>query len=129
LGIRTSEIVAGFYSFLGLTRLVSSTVVSKAVVRGVSEGVFAYTGAASTLGPDNRYQVSASKVRHETTIAQDEVDLESGFVMLPKPCLLPLRLSLKPACTSWPYTARTRASPATSDTDGESDTTGLFSES
>jgi len=41
LGIRTSDIVSGFYSFLGFTRLTSDTVIRRAIARGVKECVFA----------------------------------------------------------------------------------------
>jgi hypothetical protein len=46
--------------------------------------VFGYVGRnAPTLGTDGKYQVSASKIRFETNVADDEVDLDSGFIMLP----------------------------------------------
>ena len=85
LGIRTSEIVSGFFSFLGFTRLISENVVQKAIVRGIKEGAFGYTaGAAPALGPDSKFQIMPSKVRFDTVVAEDEIDLESGFIMLPE---------------------------------------------
>jgi hypothetical protein len=85
LGTRTVEIVNGFYSFLGFTRLVNSVVIRRAIVRGVKEGVFGYTsGAVPALGPDGKYQVAVNKVRFELDIAEDEVDLEAGFIMVPQ---------------------------------------------
>lgn len=84
LGTRTVEIVNGFYSFLGFTRLINSAVIRHAIVRGVKEGVFGYTsGAVPTLGPDGKYQIAVNKVRFEMDIAEDEVDLESGFILMP----------------------------------------------
>ena len=83
-GIKAAEIVDGFYSFLGFTRLLTSDVIRKAVVRGVRECVFAYAnGPTPTLGPDRKYQVVADKVRFETDLAEDEIDLETGFIMMP----------------------------------------------
>ena len=85
LGIRCSAVVSGFYSFLGFTRLTDESVVQKAVARGVREGVFAYyTGTTPATGEDGRYQVALGKVRFETPVTDDEVDLESGFIMMPQ---------------------------------------------
>jgi len=85
LGNRTIEIVSGFYSFLGFTRLIGSAAIRRAIVRGVKDGVFGYTsGAVPTLGPDGKFQVPPTKVRFEIDIAEDEVDLESGFIMMPQ---------------------------------------------
>jgi hypothetical protein len=68
--------------------LTSKEIIQTTVSRGVQEGVFGYcTGAVPTLDPAGKYQVARSKVRFEVSIAADEVDLESGFIMLP--CAIP----------------------------------------
>jgi hypothetical protein len=41
-------------------------------------------GAAPALGADGRYQVAAKNVRFGSEIAEDEVDLDGGFVMIPE---------------------------------------------
>ncbi len=75
----------GFYSFLGFTRLTSNSVIRKAIARGVQEGRFGYsTGAAPEIRPDGKYQVSLAKVRFATAVSEDEIDLESGFLMMPQ---------------------------------------------
>jgi hypothetical protein len=85
LGVRTREITDGFYSFLGFTRLTTSAVIRKAIARGVQEGVFGYTAAPPPdLGADGTYQVGPAKLRFNTAIADDEVDLEAGFLMMPQ---------------------------------------------
>jgi len=85
LGVRTSEVVDGFYSFLGFTRLVSDLVIRKAIARGILEGAFGYTaGAPPELGPDNKYMIPIAKVRQSSSVAEDEIDLETGFIMLPQ---------------------------------------------
>ena len=85
LGIRCADVVSGFYSFLGYTRLTSKEVVQKAIARGVQEGVFGYfTGSAPALDAAGKYQVARNKVRFDGHLSEDEVDLESGFVMLPQ---------------------------------------------
>jgi hypothetical protein len=84
LGIRTADLLNGFYSFLGFTRLASASVLSRAIADGVKKGVFGYVGGdPPAFGADGKYQVSASNVRFETDVADDEVDLDSGFIMLP----------------------------------------------
>jgi hypothetical protein len=83
-GMRVSEIVGGFYSFLGFTRLLSSEVISRAITRGVKEGSFGFTGGGSPkLNPDGKYQVQRSRIRFNTIIAEDEIDIETGFIMMP----------------------------------------------
>lgn len=83
-GIRSSEIVDGFYSFLGFTRLSTSAAIRKAIAVGVEKGYFGYTaGSIPSLGPDRKYQVPPEKVRFGTIVAEDEIDLESGFLMMP----------------------------------------------
>jgi hypothetical protein len=85
LGIRCADVVSGFYSFLGYTRLASKEVIQKAIARGVQEEVIGYfTGSAPALDPSGKYQVPRNRVRFNVTISDDEVDLESGFVMLPQ---------------------------------------------
>src|SRR5207249_7407594 len=84
LGIRTADVVDGFYSFLGFPRLVSSDVVKKAIAKGVADGFFAYySGSIPALGSDGKYQVPVARVRFNTTVTEDEIDLESGYLMMP----------------------------------------------
>jgi hypothetical protein len=84
MGIRSSDIVDGFYSFLGFTRLGTSAAIRKAIAVGVEKGYFGYmAGAVPTIGPDGKYQVSPEKVRFGRVVAEEEIDLESGFLMVP----------------------------------------------
>ena len=58
---------------------------AKAIVVGVENRVFGYiSGGAPTLGEDGKYQVPPDKVRFDRAVAVDEIDLESGFIMLPR---------------------------------------------
>lgn len=84
MGIRVSEVVEGFYSFLGFPRLASQDVVRKAIARGIGEGIFGYyTGSSPTLDANGKFAVAVEKVRCGVTVADDEIDLDSGFLMLP----------------------------------------------
>jgi hypothetical protein len=85
LGIHTREVLEGFYSFLGFPRLLGADALRAAVARGIAERVFAYAaGPAPELGADGKYAVGAGKVRLGVDIAADEIDVESGFVILPQ---------------------------------------------
>ena len=35
------------------------------------------------MGPDGRYQVNESKVAYGRTVPEDEIDLDTGFLMMP----------------------------------------------
>jgi hypothetical protein len=84
-GIKTSDIVDGLYSFLGFPKLVESAAIKKAIARGVQDGLFGYSsGASPALGSDGKYQVLLARVRFNTVVAEDEIDLESGFLMMPE---------------------------------------------
>lgn len=83
-GVRTSEIVEGFYSYLGFTRLTSSIAIRRAIARGVQEQVFGYVaGPTQALDEDRKYRVALEKVRFGGMLADDEIDLETGFLMMP----------------------------------------------
>jgi len=84
LGISTAEVVEGFYSFLGFTRITSQEVVRKAVARGVGEGILGYcSGSSPALDGNGKFEVALEKVRFARSVADDEIDLDSGFIMLP----------------------------------------------
>jgi hypothetical protein len=84
LGIKTADVVDGFYSFLGFPRLVSSAVVKKAIAKGIADRFLGYySGSVPALGADGKYQVPLTRVRFDTAVGEDEIDLESGFLMMP----------------------------------------------
>jgi Protein of unknown function (DUF499) len=84
-GRSVPEIVEGFFSFPNFTRLADSGVVRKSIARGIKEKFFGYVaGAAPALGADGRYQVAAKNVRFGSEIAEDEIDLDGGFLMIPE---------------------------------------------
>jgi hypothetical protein len=115
LGVRTGDIVTGFYSFLGFTRVISAKGIAKAIASGVEKRLFGYVGGGvPTLGADGKYQVTPGKVRFDTAVALDEIDLESGFVMLPQaiPQPAPTTTTGAPGTTT-PGTAPTPTNPAT----------------
>ncbi len=82
-GIATDKVVSGFFSFLGFPRLQSDDVVRKAIARGVETGLFGYATGRPGMGEDGRYRLDRSRVAFERTVADDEIDLDSGFLIVP----------------------------------------------
>ena len=85
LGISTGEVVDGFYSFLGFTRLMTSGVIRKAVGRACRTVTSVTSvGRSRRSRTEGKFQVAPTKVRFKVAVAEDEIDLESGFLMLPQ---------------------------------------------
>jgi len=82
-GARTSDVVAGFYSYLGFPRLLKAEGVKKAVVEGVEKGLFGYAPTKPSLGAEDRFEIPRHRVAFERTLPEDEVDLDSGFLVVP----------------------------------------------
>lgn len=82
-GVSTKDVRDAFFAFLEPPRISSDAVIRKAVARGVTESVFAYTTGTPALGPDGKYQVALSKVAASRPMSEDEVDLDNGFLMVP----------------------------------------------
>jgi len=65
-------------------RVLTARGLQKAVSRAVQEGAFGYfSGPQPTMGPDGRYQGNESKVAYGRTVLEDEIDLDTGFLMMP----------------------------------------------
>jgi hypothetical protein len=89
-GIRLSDVQDAFFIVLEPPRLMSQDTLRAAVVRGVAEKVFGYlSGEVPKLGPDGRFLVSPEKVRFGLTLAEDEVDFETGFLVVPSAAPVP----------------------------------------
>ena len=84
LGVKATDILEAFFAFLEPPRLDSAVALRKALVRGIAESVFAYTsGYIPTLGPDGRYQLPRDKVTFGRALSDDEIDFDSGFLIMP----------------------------------------------
>ncbi|MBN2381437.1 ATP-binding protein [bacterium] len=84
MGIRASDVLESFFRDIMPPRLESEAVLRNGIIRGVMESTFAYTsGGSPTISPDGKYQVNRDKVIFGRLIASDEIDFETGFVMLP----------------------------------------------
>jgi hypothetical protein len=82
-GIKAADVVGGFYSFLGFPRLATSDAIRRGIAAGVQDRFFGYVGGAPEIGLDGKYQVPPERVRFGAAVAEDEIDLDSGFLMMP----------------------------------------------
>lgn len=83
-GVSLGDVRDAFFAFLDPPRLESDMAIRAAVVQGVHDRRFAYTsGAAPELGSGGKYQVNRDRVSFGVRIADDEVDFDSGSIMLP----------------------------------------------
>lgn len=84
LGIKAADILDAFFAFLEPPRLDTAVALRKAIARGVTESMFGYTsGYIPSFGPDGRYQLPRDKVTFGRSLSEDEIDFESGFLMMP----------------------------------------------
>jgi hypothetical protein len=84
LGVRVADVIESFFRDIAPPRLESAAVLRKGIGRGIAEGVFGYvSGGTPVLGSDGKFRVSRDKVVFQREIAEDEIDLESGFLMAP----------------------------------------------
>lgn len=83
LGVRTADVVNGFYSFMGFPRLWTEAAIRRAIKEGIEKRVFGYTTGTPTVGPDQMYQIDRAKVVIDKSLPEDEIDLQSGFLILP----------------------------------------------
>ena len=82
-GIATAEVLKGFYEFIGFPRLLSADAVRLAVARGVETGLFAYATGRPQLGEDGRYLIDRSRITFERSVADEEIDLDTGWLITP----------------------------------------------
>jgi hypothetical protein len=84
LGVKVGEVVASFYEVLEPPRLETAQAIQKGIAEGVVSAEFAYyAGAIPALGADGKYEVNRDRVVINRPLADDEVDLDSGFLIAP----------------------------------------------
>ncbi len=84
-GIKAAEVLESFFRDIAPPRLESESVLRKAIGRGVAEGAFAYASLENpVLGVDGKYQINRDRVFLGRAIAEDEIDFDTGFLMMPE---------------------------------------------
>lgn len=102
--------VDAFFGIPGFPRLQDAAVVRKALARGVAEGLFAYSGRGEPplseqfgeRGPI--YQIALDRIVIGRPLADDEIDLDDGFLILPQALPAPPEPVLGPAQGPGPVT-------------------------
>ena len=123
MGIKASDVLESFFRDIAPPRLESASVLRKAIARSVSESVFAYaSGGSPVLGSDGKYQVNRDKIILGRSIADDEIDFDSGFLMMP--AAVPKAPAAQPA-SAFPVHTGTAPTPSVhEDTPGIGTETG-----
>lgn len=94
MGIRVSDVLESFFRDIAPPRLESASVLRKGIARGVLEEVFAYAslpaaasgkagGGGPAIGSDGKFHVNREKVLFRCPLADDEIDFDAGFLMMP----------------------------------------------
>lgn len=123
MGIKASDVLESFFRDIAPPRLESESVLRKGIARGVSESFFAYASGGSPVpGSDGRFQVNPDKVILGRHLADDEIDFDSGFLMVPAampevPAAQPSGTA--PAGTGAVIPLGVRESPPSTDTETE----------
>jgi uncharacterized protein len=82
--VRAGEVRDAFFSFIEPPRLNHLSALRTAIARGVSDGMFAwYSGPTPLLEMDGKFQVSRERVIVGTALAEDEIDFDSGYLLVP----------------------------------------------
>ena len=82
-GIAVAKVVTGFFSFLGFPRLTDADAIRRAIIRGLETGDFAYCTGEPQFGASGRYEIDWSRIAFQRRVAEDEIDLDAGFLMTP----------------------------------------------
>jgi hypothetical protein len=84
MGVKASDVLESFFRDITPPRLESGSVLRKGIARGITESVFGYaSGGSPVLGSDGRFQMNRDKVIIGRPLAEDEIDFDSGFLMVP----------------------------------------------
>ena len=82
-GVAVAKVAAGFFSFSDFPRLTDVEVVRGSIVRGVETGDFAYCTGEPEFGDGGRYEIDWSRIAFQRRVAEDEVDMDAGYLIAP----------------------------------------------
>jgi predicted AAA+ superfamily ATPase len=83
-GVDTRSLRDAFYQTLDFTRLTDEGVISRAIAEGAQNGVFGYALKSRVKEEDGKYSVTKDDAILRRSVAPDEIDLDSGFILLPE---------------------------------------------
>ncbi|MCM8792801.1 MAG: hypothetical protein NC826_06680, partial [Candidatus Omnitrophica bacterium] len=85
--IETKIIRDLFFESLDFPRLTEERVIASAIAQGVKDGLFAYALKNKVLEEDGKYSVKQRDAIFGRTVSVDEIDLDSGLILLPE-CII-----------------------------------------
>ena len=88
LGTSAERIRDMFFEVPGFPRLLDETALKRVIIAGVKDGLFGYAGRADRIDADrlrekSEYRVAREQVIIRKDLRDDEIDLSSGFIVLP----------------------------------------------
>jgi predicted AAA+ superfamily ATPase len=84
LFVKAGDVLNAFFEFLEPPRILSSDVLKKAISKGVGDAQFAwFNGPPPQFGVDNKLQVSREKIVFGNPLSEDEIDFDSGWLLMP----------------------------------------------
>ena len=82
--IETKIIRDLFFESLDFPRVTDEKVIASAIAQGVKDGIFAYALKNRVLEEDGKYTVKQKDAIFGRTVSPDEIDLDSGLILLPE---------------------------------------------
>jgi hypothetical protein len=76
-----------FFESLDFPRVTEERVIASAIAQGLKDGIFAYALKTKVLEEAGKYSVKEKDVIFGRTVSSDEIDLDSGFILLPE-CII-----------------------------------------
>lgn len=88
LGVTTQQLLDSFFGVVGFPRLEDEGVLRRAIAAGVKDGAFGFVGRAERVERDrlkegSGYFVGRNQVVISKPMRDDEIDLSTGFIVLP----------------------------------------------
>lgn len=76
-----------FFESLDFPRVTEERVIASAIAQGVKDGIFAYALKSKVLEEAGKYSVKEKEAICGRMVSADEIDLDSGFILLPE-CII-----------------------------------------
>ncbi|MGB9553804.1 MAG: AAA family ATPase, partial [bacterium] len=73
-----------FFESLDFPRVTDEKVIASAIAQGVKDGIFAYSLKNKVLEEEGKFLVKEKDAIFGRTVSPDEIDLDSGFILLPE---------------------------------------------
>ena len=99
-----------FFESMDFPRVMNESVLVEAIVQGVQQGVLAYTLKGKVREEGDECQVKSQDAYFRCSLSPDEIDLDSGVILLPE-CIVEPAPSLTPSGQEEPPQPKSALSP------------------